>query len=41
MFRLAYTFYYKLVRTSKDKDPGPINSLKENDHYLSALGGGW
>ena len=46
MFKLAYAFYYKLVRQSKDKDPGRRHEfiLRERPIFISAGvggGGGW
>ena len=42
MFRLAYGSYYKLVRPSKDKDPGPSHYfiIREWSLFISRGWGG-
>ena len=42
MFRLDYTSYYKLVRPSKDKDPGPRYEfiIRERSLFISVGGRG-
>ena len=41
MFRLAYASYYKLVRPSKDKDPGLSHYfIREWSLFISGGGGG-